>query len=332
MVQRGVGVSLEQALDSFQGKAVCVIGDLMLDEYVWGRAARISPEAPVMVLEAQRNGRVPGGAANVAHNVQALGGLALLIGVTGTDEPGEALLGSLRDIGVDTSYVVTAKERLTTRKTRIIAQHQQVIRVDWEERHDLTAPTAESLVEKALAAIERCDAVVLSDYRKGCLNKERVQAFVAAARDRGIPCVANPKPTSVPWMGGASLVSVNRAEAGEFVAANDLELSELISLTESRLAEHGIAQGLITLGEEGMYLCGSLRAHVPALRVEVYDTAGAGDTVIATIGLGLAAGLDLLSAARVASIAAGCVVRHVGVVVPSPDEVLSLARSADLSV
>jgi D-beta-D-heptose 7-phosphate kinase/D-beta-D-heptose 1-phosphate adenosyltransferase len=325
-------VSLERELESFKGKTVCVIGDLMLDEYVWGRAARISPEAPVMVLEAQRNGRVPGGAANVAHNVQALGGRALLVGVAGADEPGEALLGSLRDIGVDTSYVVTATDRLTTRKTRIIAQHQQVIRVDWEERNDLTTLTAEALVERATAAIERSDAVVLSDYRKGCLNQQRVQAFVAASRDTAIPCVANPKPAALPWMSGTSLVSVNRVEASEFVGANDLELSELISLTESRLAEHGIGQGLITLGEEGMHLCGTVRAHVPALRVEVYDTAGAGDTVIATIGLGLAAGLDVLTAARIASVAAGCVVRHVGVVVPTPDEVVSLARSADLSV
>lgn len=325
-------MSLEQALGSFKGKTVCVIGDLMLDEYVWGRATRISPEAPVMVLEAQRNGRVPGGAANVAHNVQALGGRALLVGVTGSDEPGEALLGCLAEIGVDTSYVVTATDRLTTRKTRIIAQHQQVIRVDWEERHDLTPPTAERLGERAAAAIQRSDAVVLSDYRKGCLSRERLQSFVAAARDRGIPCVANPKPPSLPWLGGASLVSVNRAEAGEYVGADELELSELIALTESRLAEHGIGQGLITLGEEGMYLCGTVQAHVPALRVEVYDTAGAGDTVIATIGLGLAAGLNVLTAARIASVAAGCVVRHVGVVVPSPEEVVSLARSADLSV
>lgn len=320
-------MSLSDALTTFHGKTVAVIGDLMLDDYVWGRAARISPEAPVMVVDAQRETQVPGGAANVAHNVTSLGGNALLVGVIGDDDSGRILSERLQDFGVSSGHLVVDPSRTTTRKTRIIAHSQQVLRLDREVRGALEEPTSSRVLQASRAAIEKADAVVLSDYRKGCLNEARVRAVVSMARDIGKPCLANPKPTSLPWYAGADLVSVNRVEAEGFVGVSEVETEELLTLVSVRVWEAGLRNALITLGEEGMALCGAETARVEALRVEVYDTAGAGDTVIATMALASAAGVGRSIAMRIANLAAGCVVRHVGVAVTTPAELVSVAES-----
>jgi rfaE bifunctional protein kinase chain/domain len=323
---------LEQYLSSFKNKVVTVVGDLMLDDYVWGKAARISPEAPVMVLDAQRDSRVPGGAANVAHNIVSIGGKANLVGVIGEDDAGAALQQCLQDLCVETDHIVRDATRQTTRKTRIIAQHQQVLRLDREERGPLSAETSNHVTESAIAALKNSDALVLSDYRKGCLNEERVRTLIAVAKEMRKPCVANPKPATISWYAGTDLVSINRHEAEGFVGLEEPTNEELSHATQSKLWECGIENGLVTLGEDGMVLLGERMTPIRALRVEVYDTAGAGDTVIATIALALGAGIDMTVAARIANLAAGCVVRHVGVAVPTPQELVDLARSHHFSV
>jgi rfaE bifunctional protein kinase chain/domain len=323
---------LRDSLSAIRDKTVMVVGDVMLDDYVWGRAARISPEAPVMVLDAQRESQVPGGAANVAHNIASLGGRPVLVGVIGDDLTGRTLTEKLGDIGVGHEGLITDPGRTTTRKTRIIAHHQQVLRLDREEREEISAATADRLLETAFRLLGGADALLISDYRKGCLSEDRVRALVAAAHDTGKPSLANPKPPSLPWYAGVDLVSMNRSEAEGFIGGEEIETEDLIARSAERLRECGLRTGLITLGEDGMVLCGHETERIEALRVEVYDTAGAGDTVIAMMALGAGAGLPVAVAARVANLAAGCVVRHVGVAVANPDELLALAEAHRYSV
>lgn len=325
-------MALSDYLGQLKDKTVAVIGDLMLDDYVWGKAVRISPEAPVMVLDAVRESQVPGGAANVAHNVAAMGGKALLVGVVGSDDSGRALKSCLGDLGIGSDHIVVEAGRVTTRKTRMIAHSQQVLRVDREQRGPLSEASAKDVMAAAMVAMQAADAVVLSDYRKGCLNAERVRYIVSAAKDMGKPCLANPKPHSLPWYAGADLVSINRTEAESFAGLEEATTDELISRVPERLHAAGLRFALVTLGEEGMYLCGDTSLCVPALRVEVYDTAGAGDTVIGVMALSAGAGIPWPVASRLATLAAGCVVRHVGVAVPTPGELVSLADATGYSV
>lgn len=316
-------MSLGALLESFRGVRAAVIGDVMLDEYVFGHASRISPEAPVMVVRQERTNSVPGGAANVAKNIVALGGLATVVGVVGSDSAGRTLASSMAGMAGMEPCLVTDPGRGTTRKTRIVADHShQVLRIDCESTQGVAGAVAEQVVEAAKRAIDGSSVVVLSDYLKGALTPDVVREVAAYAREKGVPVAVNPKPASAPNYKGCQLLSLNRTEAGALLGI------EIRSVHEAERAVATIRQAIgsdsatVTLGADGIVAAtptGPLSAVPP--KVEVYDTAGAGDTVIAVLALGLSVSGVTQESLRLAVEASARVVRHVGVAVPSESDI-----------
>ena len=310
-------MTFAEMLSALVGKTVIVVGDLMLDEYVFGTATRISQEAPVMVVRKSHTRVVPGGAANVAKNVLALGGAPALVGVVGDDVGGQVLVQSLEDAGIRDAIVIPDPGRPTTRKTRVLADSaHQVLRID-EESSDPVSESMETQIGLRLAhRIHRgADAILFSDYVKGTLTKGTIQRVTQGKL--GIPLIANAKPHSLPFYAGATLVSLNRPEAEAAVGRSIESLAAARAAAQELSDKHQIQDVLVTMGSKGMALA---NADAPPVPVEVFDTAGAGDTVIATVALALAAGVRAADAIQLASHTAAAVVRKVGVAVPSPDD------------
>jgi len=315
----------QEIVEGFAGRHLIVLGDLMMDEYLWGRASRISPEAPVMVVEVERESSVPGGAANVVNNLLALGARVAVIGVVGEDAVGEALKADLAARGADVMGVLTDPSRATTRKTRIVAHSQQVVRVDHEQTHPIGEAVARRLLDRLQRAIQMADALIVSDYNKGVFTPAVAHATVQAARNAGRILTANPKPPNVRSLAGAYVVQLNRSEAEATAALLGLSSRPIEETGETLRDRLEVETLLVTRGAEGLILwsAGSRPVHVPPHVVEVYDSAGAGDTVISALTLGLAAGASVEEAAVVANHAAACVVRKVGVATVTPDELLA---------
>src|SRR5438552_17548638 len=294
---------------------VLVVGDVMLDRYWFGDVWRISPEAPVPVVRISRSEERPGGAANVARNVAALGAQATLISVIGDDEPGRSLERLLGEEHVRTSF--HRDSRLpTTVKLRVIGRQQQLLRIDFE-----TLPSHEILATK-LADYERTlsefDVIVLSDYGKGGLA--HIARMIALAKDRGIPVLVDPKGDDFSRYRGATVLTPSRAELRDVVGRWYSE-ADLATRAQTLRTELGLEAPLITRSEEGMSLYTDAGAqHIPAQTREVYDVSGAGDTVIATLGVLIGAHADIGSAVRIANQAAGIVVGKLGTAVVHPDE------------
>ncbi|GIV19130.1 MAG: hypothetical protein KatS3mg023_0881 [Armatimonadota bacterium] len=321
----------EQILQRFADLRVIVVGDLMLDEYVFGIVRRISPEAPVPVVEWTEESFVPGGAANVVNNLLALGARVSVFGVVGNDEKGRLLMARLTESGADVQGVLVEASRMTTCKTRVIAHSQQVVRLDREQRQPLQPSMQEEMLRRLQAALPQAEVVVLSDYQKGVLTPSLVRDVLERCTSAGVMVTANPKPPLLRHLSGAKLASMNLLEAQTFANSlgNDSELRavpQVARMAQSWREMLGLHALAITLGAQGILLSTEEYPflHVPAIPVEVYDTAGAGDTVIATLTCALAAGTDWQTAARLANAAAGSVVRHVGVVPPQRDEILRL--------
>jgi len=301
-------------VDALRGHTVVILGDVMLDRYWWGSVSRLSPEAPVPVVEKQRSSAAPGGAANVAANVASLGGRPLLVGVVGADEAAGELSANLRQHDISDEHLVIDSLRPTTVKTRIVAVSQHVVRVDEEDRSPLARSVAARLTERTLALLAGAQVLVISDYAKGALSPELLQRVIRAARARDIRIVVDPKGHDYSRYAGASLICPNRGEA---LAAARVSADEIDAVARAgrRLLEAGIAETvLITLGEAGMLLFerDGRPTAISALARAVYDVTGAGDTVIATVSLALAAGLGLERAVRLANVAAGLAVEQVG--------------------
>lgn len=320
-------MSLASLLDAYQGRRALVVGDLMLDEYIFGSATRISQEAPVMVIRQSGTRAVPGAAANVAANMVAMGAQVEIVGVVGDDVAGNMLAEALVQSGLGDGGVVRDSSRVTTRKTRVLANHaHQVLRIDHETTQPVSGDVEEAVLARSLEALERVDVVLISDYLKGAVTSSAIRTLVAAGREKGVPVVANPKPRSLPDYRGAGLVSLNRYEAADYLRLPDgLADEDGQSAARELRAQLGVDHVVVTLGASGMAAAGPDGAYqVPAVRVELYDEAGAGDTVIATIALGMAAqgfGPDLL---RLATETAAAVVRKVGVAVPSADDLAAI--------
>lgn len=308
-----------ELLDSMAQSRILVVGDVMLDDYIFGRATRVSPEAPVLVLKQERIAAVPGGAANVARNIAAFGAKAHLIGVVGDDDAAARLREGLDYEGL-THSLVTDAERVTTRKTRVIADgRQQMVRIDLEDDAPLKMKARTSLVEHVLAQIETCDALLLSDYTKGCLSTEVVSEIMGAAKSAWKPVIVNAKPSSVASYRSATLISLNRAEASAATGV-DVTAQNAAQAAAQLRDQHRADVLVITLGEAGMEVAGPEAFRVAAPRVEVADPAGAGDTVIAGLALGFAAVGFSRGVFELAADAAAQVVQHVGVVAPSADD------------
>jgi len=301
-------------LESFKSARVLVVGDLMLDTYLWGRVDRISPEAPVPVVELERTSSIPGGAANVAVNVVGLGASACLIGSVGTDAEGETLRRALSESGVRTEGIVESSVTATTHKTRVIAHSQQVVRIDREQRGELTDADLVKARDSVESSLAETDAVIISDYAKGFLTPEFVTWLIRTARAAGKSVCVDPKGRDYSRYTGASLITPNKREAADACGLSMNEPGLVRVAGERLLNELDCDAVLITEGEHGMTVFerNTEPYHFEAAAQEVYDVTGAGDTVIATIATGLAAGLGLREAAEIAMIAAGIVVQQVG--------------------
>lgn len=321
---------VRELAERFAAERVVVLGDLMLDRFIWGAVRRISPEAPVPVVEVDRESQHLGGAGNVVANVVALGAHAKPVGVTGDDANADLLDAEFRLAGVETDTVVRDASRPTTTKTRIIAHSQQVVRADRERRHPLSAEISELLLHAFGRAIVNASAVVVSDYDKGLLGGDVLARALAMARDRGVPVCLDPKVRRFPEYSPVTVVTPNHheAEAASGLAADS---DDEIETCGRRLQEIlGGPAVLITRGEAGMTLIDAdgSAVHVPTMALEVYDVTGAGDTVIATLALALAAGASMREAAMLSNIAAGVVVGKVGTATLTADELIDAAEAA----
>jgi D-beta-D-heptose 7-phosphate kinase/D-beta-D-heptose 1-phosphate adenosyltransferase len=300
---------------------VLVVGDVMLDEWVWGSVTRISPEAPVPVVAVSDHSFTLGGAGNVANNLRAIGARVSFAGTVGDDPEGRRVLDLFDEIEVDRSAVIALADRPTTRKTRIVAHNQQVVRADWESSAPLAAGDRARLGALVAGLAPQHDAVVLSDYAKGLFSREIVDAANAAA-----VVTADPKPANLDLFAGVTCVAPNASEAA---AASGIAIKDDASLERAGtalLARLRCRYVVITRGERGMALFGSAgeRMLIPSVARTVYDVSGAGDTVIAVLTLALAADAPIGLAVQLANFAAGAVVGKLGTATASPAEILEL--------
>jgi D-beta-D-heptose 7-phosphate kinase/D-beta-D-heptose 1-phosphate adenosyltransferase len=322
---------LHRLLTRVRKTRVLVIGDVMLDQFIWGHVRRISPEAPVPVVDFDHESLMPGGAANVARNLTSLSARCELVGLVGRDDQGRTLKRLLRDDQVGCDAVLAHARRSTSVKTRIIAHQQQVVRVDRETAEDLDSKSTSRLLQQVEARLDTCSAVIVGDYGKGIVTQPLLDQVKRWCRARGLWLSLDPKPVHHLNLGGLSLITPNRKEAFELAGipdgykrGNPLEDARLLQAAETLLSKLQPAVLLITLGDQGMLLCcrDQQPFHIPTVAQEVYDVSGAGDTVIASFTLAIAAGASPPEAAIFSNHAAGVVVGKIGTAVVGPEELL----------
>src|SRR5216117_1060608 len=323
--------ALRAIVARFKARRIAVLGDCMLDRYVWGRVDRISPEAPVPVVGIERGTDSLGGAGNVAANIQSLGADPVLLGVVGADPEGEGLRAALRERGVDARHLLEDPSRPTTVKTRILAHSQQVVRADRESRADLEGPALERLNAVLEAELPRCEALVVSDYGKGVVHPGSLGVALGLARRAGIPVCVDPKESHIDAYRGVSILTPNQHEAGYVQGLRVVDEASLLEVGWGLQRRLDAAAVLITRGAQGMSLFerGGRLTHLPTVAREVYDVTGAGDTVVSVVALGLAAGAEFPNACYLANHAAGLVIREVGTASCTKEQLLAaLAGSA----
>ena len=309
-------------ISRFGNCRILVIGDLMIDEYLWGKVDRISPEAPVQVVSVLRESTTLGGAGNVVNNLRALGASVAVAGVIGAGSNAHFLLKAFRELGVDTAGLIQDPERPTTKKTRIIAGHQQVLRIDRETRHDISEENANTLTEFVGDHTSDFDVLLLSDYSKGLLSARLLQQVIGLARKNNKIVIADPKGLNFKKYAGVTMITPNKKEASLAAGIEIVDDRSLMAAGQKLLADIGVENVLITCGKEGMVLFehGKKPYQITAQAREVFDVSGAGDTVLAVLGLSLAAGASFPEAASLANVAAGIVVGKVGTATVSMDE------------
>jgi D-beta-D-heptose 7-phosphate kinase/D-beta-D-heptose 1-phosphate adenosyltransferase len=318
---------LQPLIDRFRDTTVLVVGDVMLDTYIWGKVSRISPEAPVPVLDVVSESQKLGGAANVIHNLHTLGGTSVICSVIGNDTEGEKLKFALQETGVSTDGLLTDPTRPTTVKTRIMAEyhhhHQQVVRLDRESREDIRQELVARLLDKITHALPSIDGVIIEDYGKGVVTGDLVQQIVSLTTQAGKIVAVDPKTHHFSRYAGVSVITPNHYEAETSLQMTINDHDSLLLAGSQLLEQLGSEFVLITRGGEGMSLFeqqSRMVTHVPAMAQAIYDVAGAGDTVIAVLTLGLAAGADPIDAMVLSNAAAGVVVGKVGIATVNPKE------------
>lgn len=303
-----------ELLAAIRGKRVCIVGDLMLDRFIYGDAERLSPEAPVPVVRLSRRSAQPGGAANVAANVQSLAGEALLLGAAGSDEAGAELITLLGKLGVGSSTLSCHAGYQTTLKTRVVARGQQLLRID-EEDPDAYPEAARFGLRKLFAELAgSVDVLAISDYGKGCLDARLARELISHSQAQGIPVIVDPKPASIRLFAAADVVKPNLAEARRIASDADTG-TDGQGLCEAVLEASQASAVAVTAGPVGMYVLaqGQYR-HIRGHLREVFDVAGAGDSTLAAMALALAAGADVFEAAWMGNLAGSIAVSHPGVV------------------
>ena len=327
---------VREILSNGRKARILIVGDLMLDHFIWGTVARISPEAPVPVVDFDRENFMPGGAANVARNLAALETTVELFGLTGNDSAARQLKSLLTEHHIGCTGLVSSTTRPTSVKTRIVAHKQQVVRIDRETREGLDAASSQRLIRAVQSKFSHTDAVIVGDYGKGVVTQLLLDKLKSLCRERGVWLSLDPKPVHHLSLAGLSLITPNRKEAFELAKVpdetrnkNPLHDKNLMLVAERLLSDLRPAVLLITLGELGMFLCqrGNKPIHIPTVAQEVFDVSGAGDTVIATFTLCIAAGASPIEAAIIANHAGGFVVGKLGTATVTPQELLASFNS-----
>lgn len=312
---------LYTAIENYKNVKVLVIGDIILDEYIWGRSTRLSPEAPVPILEAQKTSYILGGASNVVNNLSSLGGNVCIIGVVGDDLYAEKVKELLKNSNIEYDCLITDNDRPTTVKTRMIAHnHQQLGRVDREKKSPIDFKTESSIKEALDKKIDNVDAVILSDYAKGVLTSDLTKYIIKVSKDKGKIILADPKGIDYEKYRGVDLITPNRAEAEASTRLSDN--TDAITLAKEVCKLVNSRHGFVTLGEDGVLLIDEEEVtHITAVTSDVYDVTGAGDTLISTVALSLAATKgDYKTSVMLGNYAAGVVVRKVGTSTISQEE------------
>ena len=316
-----------------QGKSpkLLVIGDLMIDHYLWGSCERISPEAPVQVVNVKSESAVLGGAGNVINNLNALGAKVDVISVIGGCEISDELKTLLTDIGVNTQYLITQKDRITSKKSRIIASQQQVVRYDRESTDEISHESQKEILDTFRSIITDYDAVLLSDYGKGVLTKELTNSLIDIANEKSKKVLVDPKGLDYSKYKGAYLLTPNKKEAGEAMQVNIKDDASLTQAITQLKTECDLDVSLITLSEQGVAIYDdALRTH-PTVAREVFDVTGAGDTVLASLGFALACEYGIDDAVEFANLAAGIVVGKIGSATATLNEIIEYESSLNKS-
>ena len=319
---------IQRLISSFDRARVLVVGDLILDEFIYGNVSRISPEAPVPVVWVDKESFMPGGASNVANNIRALGGQVYLAGVVGDDSRGETLRGLLKKKGVNCDGIFSDKDRPTTQKTRVIAHHQQVVRIDREVIKPVAEATLKEIIHFIGTQIDVIDALIIEDYGKGVIVPSLVREIVKIARKHKKIITVDPKETHFSYYRGVTTLTPNHHEAAAMVGFKIKDEASLEKAGRKMLQKLKCETALITLGENGIAIFqeGEKMIKIPTVAQEVYDVSGAGDTVISTYTLARAAGANAIEAAHIANCAAGIVVGKLGVAVTSREELIERIR------
>jgi len=319
-------ISIDSLLDDdmrgLDGATVLIVGDIILDHYLWGSVERTTPEAPVAIVRHEHDNHALGGASNVAHNIAALGGRARLVGVVGSDEPGRQLREAIKNNGINARDLVVDRSRKTTQKTRVVSTGQLLLRIDRESNEAVPDTVANKIIEKIKVIAPKCGAILLSDYAKGVLTQEVIKAAIDAARRNAIPVLVDPKGRDFSRYQGADVMTPNQKEIATFTGEIISNQQALEKAGRSLIRKCKLQALVATRDSEGLSIIRPRGATVsyPAKAPEVMDVTGGGDTAIATLALGLAAGLGLDDAARMANHAGGIVVGKLGVATVSADE------------
>jgi D-beta-D-heptose 7-phosphate kinase/D-beta-D-heptose 1-phosphate adenosyltransferase len=317
-----------EIIANFPCSGVLVVGDVMVDHFIWGKVSRISPEAPVPVVDVQKDSVMLGGCANVLNTIYAMGGRVYVAGVIGADEIGQGLLKQLREREIDTAGIIVEKGRPTTLKTRIVAHGQQVVRFDHESRKPIPKTSSAKILAYVKSLRGKIGAIVISDYSKGVVSRELIDGIRNIAKDSKIFLCVDPKQSDFSIYAGVYVITPNHYEAHRAAGLEIANGDDLLKLGETLLNKFDFQALLVTRGEEGMSLFERGRkidhTHFPAQAKEVYDVTGAGDTVIGLLALALAAQANLKEATFLANHAAGIVVGKVGTSTVSREELISV--------
>lgn len=316
---------LKKIIPGFSNVKILVIGDLILDEFVWGEVSRISPEAPVPVVWVKSESFMPGGAANVANNIASLGAKVYISGVAGNDERAGILKEGLTEKGINTDGIIIDDSRPTTLKTRVVAHHQQVVRIDREKIESISSGVLDKIIDYVKNVIDEMDAIIIEDYGKGVISAKLLKEILSIAKKKKKIITVDPKEEHFSYYKGVTAITPNHHEAAQAAGIKARDNKSIFKIGKTLLKKLNCEGVLVTLGENGMQLFQKNGAitYIPTVAQEVFDVSGAGDTVISAFTLALALGIDMKDAAYVSNIAAGIVVGKVGIAVITQKELLA---------